>query len=156
MGTPAPIEMELTTHPKRLRPRVTIRFKKPSLTDQSFKDECDINLIMEKVLKGHPVSHINTNEAFYGDVSEIPDFTTATQMILDADNAFMALPAKIREQFKNDPAEFIEFCQNPDNNEALIKMGLHNQVLKTDDLKPSPPTVDTPSVPLKTEKPAEE
>lgn len=127
---------------KRATARVCIYFD-PTLdrTKQSFKDECDINVLMSRYLKGQPLDHLLRPDGKFGDWSDVPDFQTAQHYIIQAGQLFEAVPAKIRERFMNDPARFIEFATDPNNKDEMRKLGL---------LRPEPPVqapVEPPVVP---------
>lgn len=112
---------------KKERKRVQKFFDKPSLTHQSFKDESDINQIVGKFTRS---SFSNAQEALlnarYADFSEVVDYRTALDLIMQADESFMALPAIVRKRFDNDPAVFLDFVENPDNLDELRELGLAN------------------------------
>lgn len=108
----------------RKRNRVSIKFAKPSLTQQHLKDQCDINRIVKKAMQTGLFDHIKTAQAQYGDVSEIQDYQTALNTVIKAQGLFEALPSEVREEFANDPARFVKFCQNEKNQDKLIEMGL--------------------------------
>jgi len=76
--------------------------KDPSLAQQHMKDECDINVLVERfgVTGKFPVTAI---EPSYGDFSGVGDYHTALNAIKAADTAFMGLPAKLRAKFDHDP-----------------------------------------------------
>ncbi len=95
----------------------------PSLAQQHMKDECDINIIVERfgVTGSMPVSPI---EPSYGDFSGVSDYHDALNRIRASDEAFMALPAKIRAKFDNDPNALLQFLQNDENREEAIQIGL--------------------------------
>ena len=97
--------------------------KDPSLAQQHMKDECDINVIVERfgVTGIMPVTPI---EASYGDFSGVGDYHTALNKIRAADEAFMALPAKIRARFDHDPNALLNFLQNAENRDEAIQIGL--------------------------------
>lgn len=59
----------------------------------------------------------------YMDLVNQPDFRGAMQVIVEAREAFEALPALIRERFGS-PAAYVDFCDNPENKEEMIKLGL--------------------------------
>lgn len=96
----------------------------PSLTKQSESAACDINKIMAKYEKSQLITHLNENEAFYADVSQVPDYQGALKIVRDADDMFMSLPADVRSRFDNDPQEYLSFVSNPANKPELIKMGI--------------------------------
>jgi phage internal scaffolding protein len=95
----------------------------PSLAQQHMKDECDINIIVERfgVTGQIPVTPI---EPSYGDFSGVSDYHDALNRIKAADEAFMALPAKVRAKFDHDPNALLQFLQNDDNRDEAIEIGL--------------------------------
>lgn len=99
----------------------------PTLTVQSEKDNCDINLIIKRSEKSGilPVRSDYAN-AMFGDFTEIPDYQTALNAVNAANETFMSLPAEIREQFSNDPAKFVDFAMDEANIDKLRDLGLAN------------------------------
>jgi len=97
--------------------------KDPSLAQQHMKDECDINVIVERfgVTGQLPVRAI---EPSYGDFSGVSDYHTALNKIRAADEAFMALPAKLRAKFDHDPNALLNFLENETNRNEAIQLGL--------------------------------
>lgn len=104
--------------------RVQFQSLKPSLTKQSFKKECDINVIMKKFEKTGLVSHFNAQQGQYGNFIGAPDYHAAMNLLVAADEMFQSLPSKIRARFHNDPAEFLDFAQDEANEAEMIKLGL--------------------------------
>lgn len=94
-----------------------------SLTQQQFKDECDINNIMEKFGMTGLIPQTPL-EPSYGDFSGVSDYHTALNAIMAAEAQFDALPAQIRARFDNNPANLIDFMDNPDNRSEAEKLGL--------------------------------
>ena len=107
-----------------------ITFEKPSLTKQSFTKECNVNTIMEKYQKTGAIEHVNKNEASYGYASG-QDFSEAMAIIATGKTMFEELPSSIRTKFQNDPAQFLDFVQDPNNLEEMRKLGLATQKSKT-------------------------
>lgn len=95
----------------------------PSLTQQSFKDESDINFIVKRFGVGAPIS-VPARMPTYGDFSGCSDYREALDAIIAADEAFMALPPRVRERFDNDPALFVDFCSDPSNRSEAMELGL--------------------------------
>lgn len=97
--------------------------KDPSLAQQHMRDECDINVLVERfgVTGRMPVAPL---EPSYGDFSGVGDYHTALNKIKAADEAFMALPAKIRAKFDHDPNALLNYLQNEENREEAIQIGL--------------------------------
>lgn len=106
-------------------PRVRVAFtcEGPSVTKQSFKDECDINMIMKKYQKTGAITHLNNRGGEYGFADAI-DFREALEVVNRAQDLFDALPSSIRKMCNHDPGEFLEFVQDPKNAEELVKLGL--------------------------------
>lgn len=104
--------------------RQQIMFIGQGATKQSFKDECDINRIMARYqVTGVLPEQLMPGNPQYVDVTGI-DYQNGMQQIAKAQSLFEGLPAKVRDRFKNDPAEFLNFAENPENQAALVEMGL--------------------------------
>lgn len=113
------------------RKRVQTINTEPSRTDQSWKDMCDVNLIVAKYKKTGEWFHLARKQGVYADVSEISDYNVSLQKVLNAQNAFNALPSELRNRFGNDPAKLLEFIQDPKNYDEGVKLGLF---VKNDDV----------------------
>lgn len=113
-----------------------------SMTQQSFKKECDINEIMRRFRKsGDPyyLQRLGTyTEGHYGDFSQVVDYRSALDAVARAAEVFGALPAKVRRRFDNDPAAFLDFCENPANAEELVQLGLATRRVEQDPEKTTP------------------
>lgn len=106
------------------RKRVFYKSDKPSKTQQAPKDDCDVNKILKKYEKTGMVLHQNHSQGSYGDFTNYGDFRSGLEIITNAQNAFDALPSKIRKKFGNNPALLLEFIQDPSNIDEAIKLGL--------------------------------
>lgn len=95
----------------------------PTMTQQHFKDQQDINRIVKQYAKTGVASQ-TTRMPLPEDFVGITDYHTAMNAIKAGDEAFDSLPSKIRERFNNDPAEFVDFCLDEANNEEAAKLGL--------------------------------
>ena len=94
-----------------------------SLSIQSEKDNCDINLIVKRFGVTGVVPQ-TLRQPLEGDYSGVYDFRTAMDAVVEARTTFDALPAAIRARFQNDPQLFLEFCSDKENLEEMRKMGL--------------------------------
>lgn len=92
-------------------------------TKQAHKEECDISYIMKKFETIGQAPDFR-GPGSYGDFSDVTDYQTSLNRVIDAQEEFMALPAQIRKRFNNDPAELIEFVNSNDNYEEALKLGL--------------------------------
>lgn len=96
----------------------------PSLTRQEFADECDINVIMARYEKTGQLP-ANNAEPMYVDFTSVPTNLMDTMRFMDeAQAAFMTLPAKVRKEFDNDPAMFVDFAGDPENLDQMRAWGL--------------------------------
>lgn len=94
-----------------------------SLAKQSFSEECDINTIVKRFgLTGQLPQGVRMPT--YEDFTEVYDFQSAMNAIVQARESFDAMPANVRARFHNDAAEFVEFCNNEENREEAIRLGL--------------------------------
>lgn len=91
--------------------------------EQSHKAACDVNNIMSKFQKTGVIDHLRKHGGQYADVPST-DFREAMEVITTAESMFAELPSQARKRFNNDPAEFLEFVQDPENQNDLHVLGL--------------------------------
>lgn len=97
----------------------------PSLTQQQFRDETDVNLILKKYLKTGLITHVNEFQQVFADVSVVPDnYQASLNIVMEAQAAFLNLPSDVRKRFDNDPAAFLNFVSDPRNREEMYSLGL--------------------------------
>ncbi|AXH75546.1 MAG: internal scaffolding protein [Microviridae sp.] len=95
-----------------------------SMTKQSFKDVSDINVIMAKYVRTGVIESVSGRVAKFGDFSNIGDFHSAMNRVSAAQEAFMDLPAKIRDYCRNDPGEFLDLISDSARRSELEALGL--------------------------------
>lgn len=94
-----------------------------SLTQQQFRDESDINNIVDRFMKtGHLPDPVSMPQ--YVDYEGVFDFQSAMNVVRQADENFMRMDAKVRSRFHNSPQEFLEFFADPANSEEAVRLGL--------------------------------
>lgn len=103
--------------------KIVLECLDPSRTKQSFQDETNINNIMAQYIKTGLVDYVNEHAPRYGDVTGL-DFQSAMNTVALGREMFDALPANIRDRFANDAAAFLDFVNDPGNDEEAIKLGL--------------------------------
>lgn len=106
------------------RRRISVEFNDQSRTKEAFKDECDINMIMRKYMKTGQLPDMIKENPRYGNFADALDYQESLNMVLFAQEQFLALPSQVRERFGNDPAQFLAFATDPRNGGEMIKMGL--------------------------------
>jgi len=114
-----------------------------SRTQQQFAEEVDINTIVERFrVTGEMPPAMNFPQP--QEFAETFDFQTAMNVIRQAQESFMELPAKARARFDNNPQKFMEFMNDAENQDEAIKLGLATK-------KPEEPTkpVKPPENPVK-------
>ena len=98
-------------------------FTEPSLTKQEFKDECNINNIMDKFQRTGQVDHYAAYAPHYGEISQ-GTLADAMEVVCSAEDMFNDLPSSIRKRFRNEPGEFLAWIEDPANREEMRKAGL--------------------------------
>lgn len=94
-----------------------------SLTVQSMAEEADINVLMHRYgITGKMPD--NPRLPQYGDFTQITSYRDAVQAIMNAEEGFMELTARVRARFDNDPQQLLEFIDNPANRAEAITLGL--------------------------------
>lgn len=107
-------------------PSPSIEFEHASMTDRSFKDECDINTIVRRaVTQGLPQPD---KEAVYADLANMPkDLQESYEYMQKAEDQFMTLPSELRYEFGNDPLALISAIHNGTHRELFVQHGLIDQ-----------------------------
>lgn len=95
-----------------------------SLAQQQFKDDNNPNNIMDKFARTGDLALFGDKTPQFGDFTDAVDYRTALHRVNDANAAFADLSAAVRSRFNNDPAEFLEFFNNPANADEAIKLGI--------------------------------
>jgi len=95
----------------------------PGKTDQSEAKDCDINNIVATYHKTGVLPN-QRGLGLFADVSDAPSYQDALQTVINAENAFMALDAKIRKRFDNDASQMLSFLEDANNREEAIALGM--------------------------------
>ena len=71
-------------------------YTEPSMTQQHFKDECDVNNIIDRYTRTGVIPDYLTqvSEGVYGDFSDVGDYMSMQQAIINAKDSFAALPSE--------------------------------------------------------------
>lgn len=108
--------------PKRERVRTPVG--EVSRTKQSFRDECDVNLIVKNHGRNGVVSHFNGAEPSFGDYTEAVDLKAAMDRVFEANETFASLPSAVRRVAGESPVEMLAMLQDPDGANDLVDAGL--------------------------------
>ena len=96
-----------------------------SLAIQSAEEESNINTIVRRFgLTGELPNDLRMPQS--GDFTGLPDFHAAMNLVRQAQEEFVRVPAEIRARFANDPARFMAFVEDEANYDEALKLGLVN------------------------------
>lgn len=107
--------------PHRLKNALDCTKGGPETTNQAFKDECDINRVLDRSKHGASLSHLLNHGGSYGDFSTWNE-NTFEQMQIDyarGVSIFNDLPAELRSEFDHNPGKFFGFVNDPENTDRL-------------------------------------
>lgn len=95
------------------------------LVEQSHKSEVDIN----NIVKRHGIDLIQKTNMLLAPSMQFDDvtgndFQEASIIIAKAQQSFNEMPSALRQKFHNNPAEMLDFVQNPDNLPEMIELGM--------------------------------
>ncbi len=106
---------------------------KPSLTQQEFKESCDINNILAKfsvqasALGVEPSQLMPQDQGTYGDFSQLDDFQTAQNKIAFLNDQFSNLPSDVRRKFGDNLNTFMSALSDPNRIDELGELGVWNK-----------------------------
>lgn len=124
-----------------------VHIPKKSKVSQSAVHEANLNSILNRYVQTGSFGNINRKPAVYGDFTSLGDYRQCLEVVADATKKFMALPSRLRDRFRNDPAEIIAWLGNPANKAEAEELGLLQP-------KVTPPQAETPPAEGGTQNPA--
>ena len=102
--------------------RVLLHTNGTSKVQQHLKEECDLDKMLEKYKRTGQIK-VRQNPMFE-DFSNLSSFHEAQNALIAAKNAFLEVPAKVRQRFDNDPQKMIDFLADQKNLAEAIDLGL--------------------------------
>lgn len=126
--------------PDRYRRRIKIGEFGESLTEQEHRNTVEIHHILAKYKATGLLEHTNQFQGQYLDMATAPDYQEAQNIIANAKSMFETLPSDIRLAFENNPANFLETMQNPEEREFIESLGLDTSHF--DELTPDQPAAE--------------
>ena len=106
-----------TAYSPRIRSQTFVEGE--SLTHQSFRDEADVNFIIDRYTKTGFLN-LKPSEGFYMDVSGFGDFDTHMNNLKAVEAAFYALSEEDRALFDS-PADFLAATADPERMQQLLE-----------------------------------
>lgn len=94
------------------------------LTKQADKDAADINIIVRTYGTSNQFANVNPIEPRYQDNTAVVDLIEARNLVQQAEQDFLTLPAEVRALANNDPVQFLEMLTDEGAVEALKARGL--------------------------------
>lgn len=94
---------------KNDRSRVQVVFKKPSLTQQQFKESTNIDYLMKVYSRSgqSPFRSVEQCGGKFGDFSDLPHYQEVLNRVKLAENEFYKLDADSRKKYDNDVEVYI-------------------------------------------------
>lgn len=114
----------------RKHERVSFDSGDVQMTKQSHKAECDIHTILKQYQRTGIITHVAAARPRFEDLPDAGDFQDALETLRIAEDAFAALPSKVRAHFDNDPERFLAAFSDRAQEAQLREFGL---------LRPLPP-----------------
>lgn len=97
----------------------------PSLTQQHFTEDADLNVIARRFGIDHPAQlKQEPNPVHFRDTTQDPELVDILNLQRAAREGFAQLPAKILKRFDHDPRKLWDFLNDPDNEEEAVRLGL--------------------------------
>lgn len=109
-------------HAASPRMRVTLNCTDRHRTKQEFKDECDINKLLERYQQQGVPPRVNSGQPQWGDFTA-PDLQTALNTVIEAEALFDELPSSLRNRFDNDPVKLLDWVHDPKNAQEAVSLG---------------------------------
>lgn len=132
-SSPLNAETRVIRTPFNPSPRVQLFCPEPSLTQQEFTEECDINnVILRFAATGEFPPRINGRVAEFLDVSEVGELHQALINVRKTKELYDELPAEVRQATGNDPARLLD---------ALEEHARYRASVDPDVTVPTPPVV---------------
>lgn len=102
-----------------------IVFDDPTLAQQQFKDEVNINTIIARAMQTGDMSAFTPNDrAQFIDASVYDDYQSALDTLQTVEEDFYSLPADLRKEFDNDADKYVEFMSDDANHAKAVELGL--------------------------------
>ncbi len=100
------------------------RGSETSLTKQSFKSECDVNVVVRNHAQTGMWAHLNPAQPTYGDFTQATGLMEAEELMNAAQEQFDQLPAEVRSACRNNPIELLQRLASPADAQVLVDLGL--------------------------------
>lgn len=94
-------------------------FDEQSPVQQHFRDQADVNFIVDYWTRTGNYTSVNPNPPRYVDCSVVQDYQSALDTLCRADEILESMTPQQRAKFHNDPVAFVEYFSDPANSDEL-------------------------------------
>lgn len=94
-------------------------FDEMSPVQQHFRDQSDINYIVDYWTRTGNFNSVNPSPARYVDCTVVQDYQSALDTLCKADEILDSMTPQQRAKFHNDPVAFIEYFSDPSKADEL-------------------------------------
>lgn len=134
-------------------PKPHVLITQPSLTDQTYAEECDIHHIIANFNTTGLVDSVGSHDPAtlqYGDTTLLPDYETACNLVASVNQEFANLPSNVRAEFNNDPRQLLDALTSTDERmmSRLEELGLKPKLAVDTSANSVPPVVEVESKPI--------
>jgi phage internal scaffolding protein len=132
-----------------VRAETDIHFNDPSLAQQQYTDEVNINTMVKRMgIHDGDMPAPAFDPRYYGDFTDALDFRDSLDRVREAAEHFNALPAELRKRFDNDPVVLHHWISNRENAEEAVTLGLlTREPTPAPQTPPGPPVILTGTPP---------
>lgn len=114
---------------KRKFPRLQTVIEGKSMTQQEFKEECDVNNILKRYKQTGNLELLNRTNGKFLDVSDSGTYQEAMNIVVQAQQTFDQLPSDLRKKLANDPTRLLEIVEQAElGNEDATKFLIANKL----------------------------
>lgn len=98
-----------------------------TLTQQHFKEACDINNIARSIEATGSTAHVKQARERYGDFSDVMETALNFDKAIKAKNLFEQVPVEIRKKVGHSIPGLFEYISKPENFEECVKWGIYDK-----------------------------
>lgn len=95
-----------------------------SRTQQSARDQVDLNRIFKRYGSTGQLDHLNPREPHYGDATQALDLATAIELVRSSQADFERLPASVRKACDHNPVVMLQMLETMDGAQLLVDAGM--------------------------------
>lgn len=88
------------------------------------RSDMPLTSVRNLIKQGVPLPTPEETGAIFGEFDSAVQYQDMMNVIVKAQESFDALPSHIRDRFKNDPRELLEFIDDEDNLDEAIELGI--------------------------------